>query len=79
MTPNSLQSTAWLAKRLGLSVTTIERLRAQSPADSPPHIMIGSSIKYDGAAVEAWIQARLQPVAVQPSAGARHEQPIAGV
>ena len=66
MTSSLLQSTQWLAKRLGLSVTTIERLRAQGSTDIPQHITIGSSIKYDEASVEAWIQARFQPSATLP-------------
>lgn len=73
MTTCSLQSTSWLAKRLGLSVTTIERLRAQGSTDIPQHITIGSSIKYDEATVEAWIQSRLHAPAVTQKAGASHE------
>lgn len=52
----SLQNTAWLAKRLGLSVTTIERLRTQDPSQLPNSISIGRSIRYDESTVEAWIQ-----------------------
>ena len=73
MTTSFLQSTPWLAKRLGLSVTTVERLRAQGSTNIPLHITIGSSIKYDEATVEAWIQARLQASAALQQAGARHE------
>jgi predicted DNA-binding transcriptional regulator AlpA len=73
MTISSLQSTAWLAKWLGLSVTTIERLRAQKSNKIPPHITIGSSIKYDEATVNAWIQSRLEASAALQQAGASHE------
>ncbi len=54
-----LQPTSWLAKRLGLSVSTIERLRAQNSPDIPAHVMVGGSIRYDNVAVEEWIAARL--------------------
>lgn len=55
-----LQPTAWLAQRLGLSITTIERLRAQNSSDLPPHLTIGHSIRYDEMAVENWLRQRLQ-------------------
>ena len=35
MTTNTLQPTSWLAKRLNLSINTIERLRAQPTWDKP--------------------------------------------
>ncbi|MEN9481128.1 MAG: hypothetical protein RLZZ298_2523 [Pseudomonadota bacterium] len=55
-----LQSTAWLAKRLSLSVSTIERLRSQVPSDMPPHLIIGQhTIRYDELVVEKWIADRL--------------------
>ena len=53
---NQMRSTGWLAQRLGLSVTTIERLRAQSSHDLPPCRTIGKSIRYDEQAVEQWIR-----------------------
>lgn len=56
MTINTLQSTAWLAKRLGLSVSRIERLRARGEGDLPPHITVGlHTIRYDTDVVEAWL------------------------
>lgn len=59
MTTNTLQSTSWLAKRLGLSVSTIERLRARGEGQLPPHLMIGRhTIRYDVAVVEDWLAAR---------------------
>jgi len=60
MTQNSyLRPTSWLAKRLGLSVSTIERLRAQGSSDLPPHIKIGGAIRYDDTTVEEWLQSKL--------------------
>ena len=73
MTINSLQSTAWLAKRLGLSITTVERLRAQNSHALPQHITIGRSIKYDEGKVNAWIQSRLEASEALQEAGASHE------
>lgn len=56
MTSNALQSTSWLAKRLGLSVSTIERLRARGEGRLPPHLIVGRhSIRYDERVVESWL------------------------
>lgn len=52
----SLKTTEWLARRLGLSVTTIERLRAKSSPAIPPHIKVGNSIRYSEEYVEQWIK-----------------------
>ncbi len=55
-----LQSTTWLAKRLGLSLSTVERLRSQAPGDIPPHLIIGQhTIRYDELVVEKWLADRL--------------------
>ena len=53
---NQMRSTGWLAQRLGLSVTTIERLRAQGSQDLPPCRTIGKSKRYDVQVVEQWIR-----------------------
>ena len=54
MTINNLQPTSWLAKRLGLSVSRIERLRARGEGDWPPHITRGvHTISYENARGEA--------------------------
>ncbi len=56
MTTNTLQPTSWLAKRLGLSVSTIERLRARGEGELPPHLVIGRhTIRYDVGVVEEWL------------------------
>ena len=55
-----LMPTSWLAQRLNISVTTIERLRAQQSPDLPPHVTIGKSIRYDQAVVEKWLLNRQQ-------------------
>lgn len=48
MTTNTLQPTSWLAKRLGLSASTIERLRARGEGELPPHITVGlHTIRYE--------------------------------
>lgn len=59
MQPSMLRSSRWLAQRLGLSVTTVERLRASNSPDLPPSIVIGRSVRYDEAAVELWLQDRM--------------------
>lgn len=58
MVERNLKDTTWLARRLGLSQTTVERLRKQDPDDLPPHLVIGRSIRYDEAVVERWLAAR---------------------
>lgn len=46
---------------LGLSVSTIERLRARGERNLPPHVVIGpQSVRYDEAVVEAWLAERMQ-------------------
>lgn len=60
MPVRALQPTRWLAQRLGLSVSTIERLRARGDRNLPPHVLIGpQTIRYDEAVVEAWLAARM--------------------
>lgn len=64
-----LYPTKWLSDKLGISVATIERLRAAGSGDIPPHIVIGNgSIRYADLDVEQWLQSRLQPqpVSINP-------------
>ena len=56
MMPQHLRSTRWLSERLGLSITTLERMRTQQPEALPPHIKINRSIRYDEQVVEHWIK-----------------------
>lgn len=51
-----MRSTGWLAQPLGLSVTTIERLRVQGSQYLPPCRTISKSIRYSEQAVEQWIR-----------------------
>ncbi|MBV5346714.1 helix-turn-helix domain-containing protein [bacterium] len=60
MNTTTLKDTAWLAQRLNISETTIERLRARGSSDLPPHLTIGRSIRYDPDVVEFWCSQRLQ-------------------
>lgn len=53
---NQMRTTGWLALRLGLSVTTIERLRARGSQDLPLCHTIGKSIRYDEGVVEQFIR-----------------------
>ena len=61
----TLRPTSWLAKRLGLSISTIERLRAAGSSDLPPSIVIGASIRYDQAVVEQWLLDQIASQALQ--------------
>jgi predicted DNA-binding transcriptional regulator AlpA len=58
MQPSILRSSRWLARRLGLSLTTVERLRASGSQHIPPAIKIGRSIRYDENLVEKWLHDR---------------------
>lgn len=66
MQVRQLRPTSWLARRLGLSTSTIERLRAQGGNALPPYVRIGRhSIRYDEDVVEAWIETRVVSDAVR--------------
>ena len=79
MTSNTLQPTSWLAKRLGLSVSTIERLRARGDGQLPPHLVIGRrTIRYDVAVVEDWLAARQHGRVTAPSSTPPNAAPTAG-
>ena len=53
-----LRDTKWLAKRLGLKVATIEKMRSRYE-NLPPHYFIFNSIvRYDERDVDEWIKAR---------------------
>ena len=83
MPVRALQPTRWLAQRLGLSVSTIERLRARGDPNLPPHVLIGpQTIRYDEAVVEAWLAARMgvsggeMPVTSEVSATSAPSSPV---
>lgn len=67
MENSALQTSSWLAKRLGISITTVERLRAAGSTDLPPAVQIGRSIRYDESFVEQWLLNRLQAPVAQAS------------
>jgi predicted DNA-binding transcriptional regulator AlpA len=79
MTTYPLQPTAWLAKRLGLSVSTIERLRARGEGELPPHLVIGRhSIRYDARIVEEWLAARQQAGVRDAAVAPANSAPVVG-
>lgn len=79
MTTNTLQPTSWLAKRLGLSVSTIERLRARGEGQLPPHLVIGRhTIRYDVAIVEEWLAAQQHGLMSVPVSAPAVTAPTAG-
>lgn len=59
MQMQTLKPSSWVAQRLGISLSSLERLRSQG-ADLPQHLAIGHSIRYSEAEVEAWIAQRLK-------------------
>lgn len=66
----TLRDTAWLAQRLGLSISTVERLRGRDLGNMPPHVTIGRSVRYDEAVVEKWLAGQLQ---ANDTAEVRHD------
>lgn len=79
MTTNNLQPTSWLAKRLDLSVSTIERLRTRGEGQLPPHLVTGRhTIRYDVAVVEDWLAARQHGRMSVPPSPLENAEPTAG-
>ena len=48
------------ARRLGVSSSTLEKLRVYQPEKSPPFIRIGRVIRYRIADLDAWATARME-------------------
>lgn len=59
--PSDLKDTRWLAAKLGLSVSTIERMRANGSQELPPCVRICGRYRYEPMQVEWWIQKQLNP------------------
>jgi predicted DNA-binding transcriptional regulator AlpA len=57
---DSLKNTKWLAKKLNLSRSTIERLRKTNSNSLPPYILLGTNIRYDANTVDKWISQHQQ-------------------
>jgi predicted DNA-binding transcriptional regulator AlpA len=51
-----LKNSKWLADTLGLSLSTIKKLRFDDPLALPPWIKIGNSYRYDENVVKAWLE-----------------------
>lgn len=54
-----LMPTSWLAEKLNLSVSTVERLRTHQPDQLPPNVSIGCTIRYDDRVVDDWLQKKM--------------------
>jgi len=54
-----LRDTKWLANRLGISLSTVEKLRSEESDAIPTAITIGKTIRYGDTYVEWWLQRRL--------------------
>lgn len=52
---NELKNTQWLAERLRISKSTLEKWRSLGFPVLPPAIHIGSMIRYDENEVEEWL------------------------
>lgn len=50
-----LQNSAWLAQRLSVSISAINKARVYQPDTIPPHINIGRTVRYCPNVVEQWI------------------------
>lgn len=46
--------TAEAARRLGLSLSTLEKYRFYRAADAPPYVRIGRAVRYRVSDLEAW-------------------------
>ncbi len=53
---DKLRNTTWLAERLGLSLSTIEKLRSEDSTKLPPQLKFNRTVRYDERTVENWIQ-----------------------
>jgi len=60
-----LHDTKWLAKRLNLSVSTIEKLRAQNSQELPKPIQINKTIRYSDSYVEWWLETKQNMTALE--------------
>jgi len=54
-----LRDTKWLANRLGISLSTVEKLRSENSEAIPAAITIGKTIRYGDTYVEWWLQRRM--------------------
>ena len=50
-----LMDSKWLAERLGVSLSNIQKLRAYEPEKLPKAVRIGRAVRYDPETVENWI------------------------
>lgn len=50
--------TAEAARRLGLSLSTLEKYRFHHVADAPPFVRIGRAVRYRVSDLEAWAAER---------------------
>ncbi|WP_417228258.1 helix-turn-helix transcriptional regulator [Amphritea sp.] len=60
MNKNRLMDSTWLAERLGVSLSTIQKLRAYHPHKLPKAVRIGRAVRYDPETVESWIMDNMQ-------------------
>jgi excisionase family DNA binding protein len=58
--PPNVLKTADAARHLGVSRSTLEKLRIYEPAKSPPFIRIGRVIRYRTSDLDAWATARME-------------------
>jgi predicted DNA-binding transcriptional regulator AlpA len=73
----SLINTRQLADKLGISVATIERWRAQGEPELPPHIQLSSgAIRYNPLEVQFWLDSKTQKAKPKVSSGGTHESDI---
>lgn len=50
--------TAEAARRLGLSISTLEKYRFHRVPDAPPFVRLGRAVRYRVSDLEAWAAAR---------------------
>lgn len=55
-----LMDSKWLAERLGVSLSSVQKLRAYEPEKLPKAVRIGRAVRYDPETVETWIMENMQ-------------------
>jgi len=55
----NLWNSSDLANYLKISKSQVDKLRAYSPSDLPPHIKIGHSVRYCPDTVKLWISSQM--------------------
>ena len=56
-----LHDSKWLAEKLNLSISTIEKLRSEQPDELPQPIILNKTIRYCELHVDWWLHKKIDP------------------